>query len=164
MGGGRAAARAGVGRLFSYLLAEPSSEVGALAPGAYLEFAHSRMRASAIMRLCSPPRPDITKDRQEVDQLLDSLLATQGTSSEGSAAATAATAPPPAAPSGGAAAPAEGDAAAEAAPAPAAAEATVVAAAPAAAPKSREEVLSALAEDISRRLPQPFDIEAARYK
>ncbi len=29
---------------------------------------------------------------------------------------------------------------------------------------SRESVLSDLAADISHRLPQPFDIEAARYK
>ena len=82
-----------------------------------------------------------------MDQLLDSLLATQGSSSEGSSSGgTSSTSS-----SGGSGATAAEGAAAAAAPA-------------LAAPKSREEVLSALAEDISRRLAQPFDIEAARYK
>ncbi|KAL6759980.1 dynein heavy chain 6 [Haematococcus lacustris] len=58
---------------------------------------------------------DITKDQQETDLMLDSLLATQGKAGAGAGV-------------------------------------------------SRESMLSDLAADISSRTPQPFDIEAARYK
>lgn len=82
---------------------------------------------------------DITKDRQEVDVLLDSVLATQGTGG-GAESSTSSSGASTAAAAGG-----EG-------------------AAPVAAPKTRDEVLAALAEDVEGRLAQPFDIEAARYK
>ncbi|KIY94301.1 Dynein heavy chain 7, axonemal [Monoraphidium neglectum] len=83
---------------------------------------------------------DITRDRQEVQQLLDSLLATQG--SGGGGGSSSSTAAPATSNSGsGSGGPTA-----------------------AALSRGRDEVLSDLVADVSRRLARPFDIEAARYK
>jgi hypothetical protein len=81
---------------------------------------------------------DITRDRQEVQQLLDSLLATQGSGGGGSSSTAAPATSNSGSGSGGPVA--------------------------AASSRGRDEVLSDLVADVSRRLARPFDIEAARYK
>lgn len=90
---------------------------------------------------------DITKDLQESQLLLDSLLLTQSSS-------TTSTAPPSSKPAGGARTASTTGAAAMTAGPVAAAVALVK-------PKSQEDVIAEVAADLLARLPPNFDLEAA---